>query len=568
MLRHRVLVLLALLCLVCSAVCAEQPSQVNVRDFGAKGDKVTDDTAAFQAALNSVAESGGTVFVPVGNYLINTHLTVPENVTLEGIWKIPIAWRAWTGSTLLAVEGEGSEEGPPFITLNTNSTVKGIAVFYPRQQVDGIRKYPWCIACAPADNASIVDCLLVNPYNGVDFGTNPSGRHYIRGLYGQPLRRGLFVDKCFDVGRVENVHFWPFWFWGEETPIGKWMAENSEAFIFGRTDWEYVFNTFCFGYGTGYRFIHTKDGQMNGNLLGIGADAANRAIVIEATQASGLLITNGEFVAFQGDDPVEVVTTKDFNGVVNFQNCAFWGSTRNIARLDGSGTVSFNGCNFVQWDRQRTKAPAIVTYGGNLIVTGCNFRETSPQIALRDRAETAVVTGNRAAGPKAVTNYCKANLRMGANAFTPLPTRPKEGKGAIVVDDVDTPGNVIYIGDWRMAGNSPEQHYGYYLGTRWAKRGAGEARAMFVPTIPRAGRYTVFAYFGPDPAHDHASDAPVTLRYSGGEKTIRVDLRSITGKWIKLGTFRFAAGRKGSVTFSNKADGNVMADAVKLAPAR
>ena len=41
---------------------------VNVKDFGARGDGVTDDTAAFQAAYN-YASANQTIFIPNGNYL-------------------------------------------------------------------------------------------------------------------------------------------------------------------------------------------------------------------------------------------------------------------------------------------------------------------------------------------------------------------------------------------------------------------------------------------------------------------------------------------------------------------
>jgi polygalacturonase len=44
---------------------------VNVRNAGARGDGVHDDTAAFQAAINSLPSSGGTVTVPAGRYRIN-----------------------------------------------------------------------------------------------------------------------------------------------------------------------------------------------------------------------------------------------------------------------------------------------------------------------------------------------------------------------------------------------------------------------------------------------------------------------------------------------------------------
>lgn len=44
---------------------------INVRDKGAKGDGTTDDTSAFQAAVDALPKSGGTVTVPPGNYIID-----------------------------------------------------------------------------------------------------------------------------------------------------------------------------------------------------------------------------------------------------------------------------------------------------------------------------------------------------------------------------------------------------------------------------------------------------------------------------------------------------------------
>lgn len=72
---------------------------VDVRAFGAKGDGVTDDTAAIQAALNSVGSPtyvdwlatrsrGGVVFVPCGVYKITYPIFIPPNVALEGIGNV------------------------------------------------------------------------------------------------------------------------------------------------------------------------------------------------------------------------------------------------------------------------------------------------------------------------------------------------------------------------------------------------------------------------------------------------------------------------------------------------
>lgn len=52
---------------------------VNVKDFGARGDGVTNDTAAFNAAIARAQELGSNVclFIPVGDYLVQTLPNVP-----------------------------------------------------------------------------------------------------------------------------------------------------------------------------------------------------------------------------------------------------------------------------------------------------------------------------------------------------------------------------------------------------------------------------------------------------------------------------------------------------------
>ncbi len=57
-------------------------SRVDVRDFGAVGDGVTDDTAAFNAA--NAAANGRTVLVPAGSFLLNGDVTFDTEVQFEG----------------------------------------------------------------------------------------------------------------------------------------------------------------------------------------------------------------------------------------------------------------------------------------------------------------------------------------------------------------------------------------------------------------------------------------------------------------------------------------------------
>jgi Pectate lyase superfamily protein len=61
------------------------PESKSVMSFGARGDGSTDDTAAFQRALDSVHKAGGgTVYAPPGRYLFRDTLDVPDGVSLRG----------------------------------------------------------------------------------------------------------------------------------------------------------------------------------------------------------------------------------------------------------------------------------------------------------------------------------------------------------------------------------------------------------------------------------------------------------------------------------------------------
>jgi len=57
----------------------------SVKDYGAKGDGVTDDTAAIQAAVNAIKAKGrGTLFFPQGDYFTISAVPICGNLTIAG----------------------------------------------------------------------------------------------------------------------------------------------------------------------------------------------------------------------------------------------------------------------------------------------------------------------------------------------------------------------------------------------------------------------------------------------------------------------------------------------------
>ncbi|KAK4102737.1 glycoside hydrolase family 55 protein [Parathielavia hyrcaniae] len=67
-------------------------SFLHVRDFGATGDGATDDTAAFQTALNA-AQGSKILFVDAGSYILTSTITVPAGSRIVGeAWSQLVAW--------------------------------------------------------------------------------------------------------------------------------------------------------------------------------------------------------------------------------------------------------------------------------------------------------------------------------------------------------------------------------------------------------------------------------------------------------------------------------------------
>lgn len=395
---------------------------IDVRNHGARGDASTDDTAAFQRALEAAHNTGGgTVHAPPGRYLFRGTLVLPVGVTLRGSYGCVPSHTGFRdrsqpkpgedGTAFFVDAGRGKEDGGPFLTINTDSSVRGLSIYYPEQKIDAQpTPYPWTIAMR-GKNPAVLDVELLNSYQGIDASQNE--RHNIRNVTGQPLRRGVWVDAIYDIGRIENVHFNPWW--NSHSAVYEWQTRNGEAFIFGRSDWEYVLNTFCYGYHVGYKFVETSTGGCNGNFLGIGADDCNRAILVEQAAPFGLLITNGEFTSFHGDDPTMVEVLATNKGVVRVSNSAFWGPCDQIAKIDGRGTVGFSDCTFVQWGKEGSRS-AIQATAGSVLVQGCEFRENKPHIWLGKGIERAVITGNLFTGPAQIQNDSGKRAQIGLNA--------------------------------------------------------------------------------------------------------------------------------------------------------
>lgn len=184
----------------------------NAGDFDSNGKltgSCTDNTAAFQAVLNAAGKTGGTVYVPgslAGNgYFFTGHLAVPSGVELTGAPQ-DTAFHTIDTGTALFVQGDSN----PFMTLGASAGVRGLAFWYTNQNGYTQSQFGYTIQ-AQGQNDWVVNTVLANATNGLDFGSYNTTGHYISGLQATSIGNPLYVSKSSRgfIGNFQTVGtFW------------------------------------------------------------------------------------------------------------------------------------------------------------------------------------------------------------------------------------------------------------------------------------------------------------------------------------------------------------------------
>ncbi len=382
----------------------------SVTEFGAKGDGVTDNTAAFQMAMNAMAKAGGgTVFVPEGRYVIRRYLNVPTSVTLRGEWRKPSAGKLVGGTVLMAYAGRGESKGRPFIVLNQCTGIKDMTIWYPEQKAEDIVPYPYCIRQANGMSVMMENITLVNPYQGIQIGPDQTELHYIKNLYGTPLLTGIQFDFISDIGRLENLHLSPD-IWSDSGLPGapprngahaKWMYQNGTALRTYRCDWQYAAFVNISGYKTGFEIAPASQGSSNAQYYGFRITNCASAVTIVDALYLGIMFTES---TLHGDEH-GVVTEPAFTSKLMFHSCSIKGSVNSVLFNGRSGAATlFHGCTF-----EGTYTQSV----GDLSLLGCTFNSPAEHIVLGAGVNAATIAGSIfTAVPQVLNNSTSKQVKI------------------------------------------------------------------------------------------------------------------------------------------------------------
>jgi hypothetical protein len=481
-----------------------------VTDYGAKAEPGFDNRAAFQAAIDAAYYGGGgVVYIPAGNYEFLSSQTgtnnrvrvragaeesiqafdyqyvlkLPPSVQLRGDWANPELHDGKVLGTILEVRvGKDSPNydatvsswwndsqaanalfttytsiADRFIEMNDGTGVTNLSIWYPEQDINDVKPYPWTFFQTRGDCATIENITLVNAYNG--FYSAPSELHYVMNSYMTVLNKGIEVHVCTDIGRVENIKINPKYWANSGLPgspsletVTAYTRANGTGFQMHRSDWEYVSYLYVSGYKTGM-WIGREPGHRqspNAQFYEVHIDNCGNGLYVESVNPYGLLFSNSSFGADKDGNAVyffeDFATSTQFNGV------DFKGP---IVSDGKDGVISFESCTFSDYSDY-----ALRVNNGNILLTQCEFKKPNNHVFIDTNVNLLKSVNSGFSRVLDITNNSTAatvDIKTGDEfAFDPIPKniktniavhpKPKSNKvlradlaGATGVDNNDAP---------------------------------------------------------------------------------------------------------------------------------
>ena len=319
----------------------------NVKDFGAVGNGTTNDTAAIQAAINSLNGSGE-VFFPPGKYYLGSSLTVKANVFLRGaahnVSEDNVSHNYDNFNNVIFLNPAST------INLNDGATIDGFQII--NSTLNGVLPY----ASTAAALASIAgwsgtaitqtgsDVKVSNCFIGgfaQAFNSNSKERTKIDWVNIDCIA-GILINASYDIARIQNVHAWPFITTHQGALSSATYYRSGSAFkTTTQADATTFTNCFSYGYEIGFD-IQTLNSC---TLIGCYADSVVGSGTVGFSLTSGAeliqIIGGGTSAMSQG----VYINTVAGKGNITITSLNFWGNYAHLVS-DGHLALNINGCFF------------------------------------------------------------------------------------------------------------------------------------------------------------------------------------------------------------------------------
>ena len=323
---------------------------VNVKDFGAVGDGVTDDTAAIQAALNS-ATNGDTVYAPSGKYYCASSITIPNDVTFKGCTQ-SIGSERYALFNIPAYNNSIYLSNTATIILSNGSTVcdflivnKNLVALYPfanqTNAKNAVNAYAGTAISGSASEDTYLHNLRILGFNQAIYETY-CDRTKIDWI-DIDCTNGIWLDSTFDISRVYNVHCWAFVTYGVSTNTNNVHYRSGSAFkLTNHFDGSIISDSFSYGYNIGFDIQAFQVNIARCWVEGGGSSYTVGQIGYKISDIA-MQVNLWECAVDTCDSGIQINTTN--NSQVGIQNCQIFANYKGIELIHGF-EVSIDSCNF------------------------------------------------------------------------------------------------------------------------------------------------------------------------------------------------------------------------------
>ena len=242
---------------------------VSVKDFGAVGNGVTNDTPAIQAAVDSLGAAGGAVNVPNGmRCLVDTNLTIKPNVSLVGPHQFVGSPQDNTSAPYGSIGGTLIINSAVTITLKGGASLSGLLMYRKGMTFPAADSLAFAgtAIIGDGDDVGVSHCMIL----GFAQAFASSGRQRPRFESVQfDCSSGIQIENCADVAYVNNCHGWPFATIAALGPASSLQRSGTAFKFLNLGDWNKVTDCFAYGYFRGF-FVSSCDSM---TLLSCSADS-------------------------------------------------------------------------------------------------------------------------------------------------------------------------------------------------------------------------------------------------------------------------------------------------------
>lgn len=304
---------------------------INVLDYGAVGNGLVDDSASIQAALST----GQHVYIPKGDYLINSPLTFTQAGQM--------------------VSGDGRTQSRLLINSGFNLAAQGVLIFACGEEGAQLQdfgmvfdqpdtgdwsqliQYPVAIYAVNTPRFTLSSLKITKAINGIDM-TGNSGGAFIELLEMSAFGTGITIDGSLDTVRVNQFHFWCFDMTQAQTGIFFGVAQAMDV---GRVD-SLVLHEFLNISSLGLNLRSGATGDPWVYMSDSGFDTFNGI-----KMSAGTLQVANSYITLAGSPTLRGV--HQTGGNLQFTNCYFTsGQTQPFMLMENmsDGALQIDNCTF------------------------------------------------------------------------------------------------------------------------------------------------------------------------------------------------------------------------------